>query len=437
MGTAVAAVTMAALTASQAPGLATSASAPDGPPQGPPISGDDSYYTDLPPVVTPDKPEASNNLPAAPGDESGTDLGRVTGGRGIPATVLAAYKKAEQELASTQPGCNLPWQLLAAIGQVESNQARGGDVHDDGTTVNPIRGPQLNGNGFAAILDTDNGAYDGDTAYDRAVGPMQFIPSTWAVWGTDANGDGKRDPNNVYDAAMSAGRYLCAGGRDLSVESHLDAAILGYNHSEAYLRTVKSWLEYFRSGTHQIPDNPGSPVPDPTLSTEPSAGDGKDKDKNTDGKGGKGTGGKGEGDKETPGGKPSGKPTPTPTTTGDGSVKPKPTPTKTGGGTVKPTPSATTPTPPWTPTSPAPSCPTPSDSASPSESASTLPEHNGSPTQASADPVAAASEKAAASSSSSSQSPDPCSSTPPGDDEDDAGDGAQQPSSGLLPAPKP
>ncbi|MFD7472234.1 lytic transglycosylase domain-containing protein [Streptomyces sp. NPDC059837] len=112
----------------------------------------------------------------------------------------------------------------------------------------PILGPRLDGGAFAVVRDTDGGAYDGDAAYDRAVGPMQFIPSTWARWGTDGNGDGRADPDNVFDAALAAGRYLCAGGRDLSDPAELDRAVLGYNHSEAYLRTVRARYAYFLEG---------------------------------------------------------------------------------------------------------------------------------------------------------------------------------------------
>ena len=151
----------------------------------------------------------------------------------------------------------MPWQLLAAIGKVESGQARGGKVDAAGTTFSPILGPVLNGVGFANISDTDNGAYDGDSTHDRAVGPMQFIPSTWATWGQDGNGDGRKDPNNIYDAALAAGRYLCADGRDLAVKSDLDRAILGYNHSQEYLNTVLSWFEYYKRGTHEVPDGAG------------------------------------------------------------------------------------------------------------------------------------------------------------------------------------
>lgn len=168
--------------------------------------------------------------------------------------MFAAYRRAESELAGTAPGCRLEWQLLAAIGQVESGHARGGRVTSDGTTVTPILGPRLNGGAFAVIRDTDGGRYDGDTAYDRAVGPMQFIPSTWTRWGKDGNGDGRADPNNVFDAALAAGRYLCAGGRDLSDPADLDRAVLGYNHSSAYLRTVRAWYAYFLTGHRVVPD---------------------------------------------------------------------------------------------------------------------------------------------------------------------------------------
>ncbi|MEU7277815.1 lytic transglycosylase domain-containing protein [Streptomyces sp. NPDC045431] len=279
--TAVAAAAVAALSASQAPGVTSAADGGSGDPQAADATpqphensatGNSPYYTDLPPLNTPDKPGA----PTAP---------IVTGPAeaGIPATVLAAYKQAEQHLRAADPGCNLPWQLLAGIGKVESGQARGGRVSADGTTLSPILGPVLNGVGFANISDTDDGAYDGDTTHDRAVGPMQFIPSTWASWGQDANGDGRKDPNNIYDAAQAAGMYLCANNRDLALKADLDKAILSYNRSTEYLRTVLSWFEYYKRGTHRIPDGTGvlpadrsdnkpaaRPTPTPTLPVTPS-----------------------------------------------------------------------------------------------------------------------------------------------------------------------
>ncbi|MFF8988631.1 lytic transglycosylase domain-containing protein [Streptomyces sp. NPDC014983] len=255
--TAVAAAAVAALSASQAPGATgedhgrqttAGASAPLPDPTGGGATGDSPYYTDLPPL----------NSPApSPSPSAGTPVAQGAAEAGIPATVLDAYKKAEAELRASKPGCNLPWQLLAAIGKVESGQARGGEVDAGGTTLRPILGPVLDGNGFALIKDTDHGAYDGNAQYDQAVGPMQFIPSTWAWAGRDGNGDGKKDPNNIYDAALAAGHYLCRGDRDLSREADLHSAILGYNDSQDYLNTVLSWMEYYRKGTYSVPDGTG------------------------------------------------------------------------------------------------------------------------------------------------------------------------------------
>ncbi|MFG3658548.1 lytic transglycosylase domain-containing protein [Streptomyces sp. NPDC047706] len=250
-GTAIAAVALAALTASQAPGATPSARAaapahPEpGAGRGPSVSGDTPYRTELPPL------RAGRAMTS---QEDGA----------LPVSVFAAYRRAEARLAHMSPGCGLRWQLLAAVGQVESGQARGGRVAADGTTRAPILGPRLDGDGFALIRDTDGGALDGDTVYDRAVGPMQFIPSTWAVWGTDGNGDGRADPHNVFDAALAAGRYLCADGRDLTTPGDLDAAVLGYNHSTAYLRTVRAWFAYFLAGHRVVPDagTPGGRGPE-------------------------------------------------------------------------------------------------------------------------------------------------------------------------------
>ncbi|MGW0880770.1 lytic murein transglycosylase [Streptomyces sp. NPDC002671] len=265
--TAVAAAAVAALSASQGPGVigedhgrqaAAGASSPvpdtggsDGNTAEGNATGNSPYYTDLPPL----------NSPApSPSPTIGTPVSRGEAEAGIPATVLDAYKRAETELHASQPGCNLPWQLLAAIGKVESGQARGGRVDANGTTLTPILGPQLDGNGFALIKDTDHGLYDGNSHYDQAVGPMQFIPSTWAWAGRDGNGDGKSDPNNVYDAALAAGHYLCRNGWDMSTTGGLHSAILSYNNSQDYLNLVLNWLEYYRKGTHSVPDGTG-PVP--------------------------------------------------------------------------------------------------------------------------------------------------------------------------------
>ncbi|WP_159326604.1 lytic transglycosylase domain-containing protein [Streptomyces tendae] len=254
--TTVAAVAVAALSASQAPdvtadgnGRQTTADnmpTSDTPPEES-ATGNSPYYTDLPPLNSPN-PSPTTGTPSSGGSSEA----------GIPATVLDAYKKAESELRRAKPGCNLPWQLLAAIGKVESGQARGGRVDANGTTIGRIIGPQLDGNGFALIKDTDNGVYDGNSSYDNAVGPMQFIPSTWSWAGRDGNGDGKEDPNNVYDAALAAGHYLCRFDWDLSDQADLDRAILSYNNSQDYLNTVLSWLEHYRKGTHEIPDGTGS-----------------------------------------------------------------------------------------------------------------------------------------------------------------------------------
>ncbi|WTS98298.1 lytic murein transglycosylase [Streptomyces sp. NBC_00096] len=345
-------------------------------------AGDSSYFTALPPLVSPEPPavllpeDGAAPPPVAPAAAEAVPhnepvaMGGVEGAQGIPASVLAAYRNAEGTIGASDPGCGLRWQLLAAIGQVESGQARGGRVDAGGTTLRPILGPVLDGNGFANIRDSDGGAYDGDSRYDRAVGPMQFIPSTWASWGQDANGDGRRDPNNVHDAALAAGRYLCAGTRDLRVDGDLDRAVLSYNASSAYLRTVRSWFTYYLKGAHEVPDGPGSggtapaparPAPTPTPSPTPT--------------------------KPTPTPTPSPTPTPTPTPT------PSPTPTPTPTPTPSPTP---TPTPTPTPSPTPKPGPTPSPSASVSPSPKPRPSPSGSPVpKPSASPSTAAQAPAA------------------------------------------
>ncbi|MBE1500891.1 hypothetical protein H4696_007991 [Amycolatopsis lexingtonensis] len=175
---------------------------------------------------------------------------------GIPATALAAYRNAADILGREQAACHIDWALIASIGRIESNHARGGYVDANGTTREPILGPQLNGQGgFAAIPDTDQGLLDTDPVWDRAVGPTQFIPGTWKGYASDGNGDGKSDPNNIFDAALATGRYLCSGGFDLAKPDQLRGAIYRYNNSDTYVNTVILWADAYRNGIMQVPDS--------------------------------------------------------------------------------------------------------------------------------------------------------------------------------------
>ena len=146
-------------------------------------------------------------------------------------------------LAPTE--CHLSLSLLAAIGQVESGNLAGQRIDAQHRVVPGVLGPVLDGSEYAAIPDTDNGRWDGHRTWDRALGPLQLLPESWRVAGMDADGDGRRDPQNVYDAAGAAMVYLCDGGRDLGTRKGLEEAVLAYNHSRDYLRLVLAWKTVF------------------------------------------------------------------------------------------------------------------------------------------------------------------------------------------------
>lgn len=223
----------------------------------------------------------------APGEEtggdgsagSGSDDGSgpagtvITGGRGVPDRVLDAYRQAAGRVERELPGCHLPWELLAAIGKIESGHAAGRPMTDDGTVTRPILGPVLDGrDGRALIRDSDDGVFDGDATLDRAVGPMQFIPTTWRTSGRDGSGDGRRDPQNIHDATLAAGGYLCAHGRDVSRPDQLRAAIFSYNPSASYVNAVLTWMTAYREkGATALPGEPAQAgAPEPTI-PEPTA----------------------------------------------------------------------------------------------------------------------------------------------------------------------
>ena len=170
---------------------------------------------------------------------------------GIPAAALAAYQRAEQVINTADAQCNLTWQLVAAIGRVESDHGRfsGNVLGDDGKSRPGIYGIALDGSdGTAEIRDSDGGQYDDDQVYDRAVGPMQFIPQTWGIVGVDGDGDGTRDPQDIDDAALATAVYLCSGDEDLSTYGGQKAAVYRYNRSREYVDLVISIMNAYLEG---------------------------------------------------------------------------------------------------------------------------------------------------------------------------------------------
>jgi membrane-bound lytic murein transglycosylase B len=221
----------------------------------------------LPPVVSPTEQAAEDDGELEPTQEPGdpAELADPTGSTGspmpevesdwmsqiaeatnIPLRALSAYALAHVSIAEEQPECGIDWATIAAIGRIESGHGShaGTGLNEHGYPQPAIVGRALDGDGVATIRDTDGGLLDGDATWDRAVGPMQFIPSTWERWGADGNGDGSADPNQIDDAALAAARYLCASGPMTSAEGWR-AAVYSYNHDNDYVdKVARAAAEY-------------------------------------------------------------------------------------------------------------------------------------------------------------------------------------------------
>lgn len=170
---------------------------------------------------------------------------------GIPVAALEAYAYAARVAEVENPNCRLTWPTLAGIGQVESHHGtyRGAAIEANGDVKPPIRGVWLDGtSGNLEILDDAAISHDGDSRFARAMGPMQFIPETWRLYGVDANNDGQINVDNIDDAALSAAGYLCWTGKDLATPRGWMNALRAYNLSDQYARTVRDWATAYANG---------------------------------------------------------------------------------------------------------------------------------------------------------------------------------------------
>jgi membrane-bound lytic murein transglycosylase B len=167
----------------------------------------------------------------------------------IPVIALEAYAYAARVAEVENPRCHIAWTTLAGIGQVESHHGtyRGATLAANGDVSPPIRGVRLDGTGGnLRIIDSE--AISTDDGVARAMGPMQFIPETWRLYGVDAHNDGRVSPDNIDDAALAAAGYLCWRGKDLATPRGWITALRAYNNSVVYARAVRDWATAYAAG---------------------------------------------------------------------------------------------------------------------------------------------------------------------------------------------
>lgn len=184
-----------------------------------------------------DPPRAAT--PTGPGYVGMIDPGwatRTAEQTGIPERAVLAYAGAVVRSREVYPDCGIGWNTLAGIGLVESDHGRhDGSVIGDDFRVRPdIFGVVLDGGETEKIPDSDGGAVDGISEFDRAVGPMQLIPQTWASWPSDGNGDGVPDPQNIADAGIAAANHMCRAAGEMVTPDGWRAGVSSYNNATTY-----------------------------------------------------------------------------------------------------------------------------------------------------------------------------------------------------------
>ncbi|WP_199433512.1 C40 family peptidase [Qaidamihabitans albus] len=213
--------------------------------------------TDLPPqaaTTTPPPSSEAGTAPAAPRktavpEESGPRfeawVDEVAGWLDIPRRAMHGYAAATVQLAEERPGCHLSWVTVAGVGKTATDHGRtgGGKVTGDGTVSAPI--------GTVELRD-----FAGDViSVPGAAGPMQLSPAVWQRWRASAP-DGEPNVQDIDDAALAAGRALCADGRDLADGDDWLAGVSALHEAPLFLHRVLATANVYGTvGQSEEPPN--------------------------------------------------------------------------------------------------------------------------------------------------------------------------------------
>lgn len=168
----------------------------------------------------------------------------------VPELVYYAYRAAEMQLQIDTPGCGLPWNLLAAVGRLESGHADGGRTDVLGTLSTPKVSPS------------------------GELGPLQLPSAVWEQYSADGNADGRTDPQNVFDQFLAAGHWMCAEEANLREPEGRARAVALFDPRPEYLKNVEAWSAAYEKGAATSPGVIAPPpVPVTTARPVPDAAD--------------------------------------------------------------------------------------------------------------------------------------------------------------------
>lgn len=216
---------------------ATPAAAP--PPSPPPSP--DAMPTEVPVAV-----QDQVTVPEKQGQEFDAWASKTSQWLDIPLRAMVGYAKTTVSLGKEQPGCHLSWITLAAIGKTTTDHGRvnGGQLGENGVAANKIGTLEVR-DFYGRVVSTAN-----------ASGPLQLTPSIWSKYQQSASG-GAPDQQNIDDAALTAGRALCADGRDLAKGADWWSAVTSLQPAPLFLhRTLATANVYGTVGKNTEAPNP-------------------------------------------------------------------------------------------------------------------------------------------------------------------------------------